>query len=173
MDRFLRWIALALLFLSIAPAMAQTPRERTPQLGVPYLIPPSVVKLDEAQRESIASIRRDLAARYCELSVQIIDVQEELRALLVRQPPGSRATARVSRRIDALRDEIAEARAAAMERAEEILTPSQRKVLARWQEGQRGKPGELEDVPYTVVPSIKPDEPDIEDLEDPSLEPEY
>lgn len=173
MDKRTSWIAAMLLLLASTAAPAQAPRGPMPALGVPYLIPPGVVALDEQQRQRLASLRRDLHERYCRLAARLIDQQEELRAALAPGQPGGQASARLSEAMDGLRREARSARANAQERAEALLTTEQRTVLARWREGRRGEQGEVGDVPYTVLPGIESDEPDIENLEDPTLDPRY
>ena len=173
MDKRSSWvIGLLALFVTAAPA-AQDSRGTLPGFGVPWLIPPGVVALEPQQREEIASLRRGLHDRYCELSAQLTDAQEQLRAALKPGQAGGQAAARLSEKVEALRREARAARTRAEERAQALLTEEQRVVLARWRGGRRGAAGEIEDVPYQVLPSIESDEPDIENLDDPELDPRY
>ena len=154
-------------------AQDQERGRRGPEVGVPYLIPPGVVDLDEPQREKITTMRRELHDRLCSLTGELLLAQEELRTRLARRPRSNESLAEASRRISDIRSRILEARSEAQERATAMLQPQQREVLAKWQEGRRGGRGELDAVPYTVLPSIESDEPDIENLEDPELNPRY
>lgn len=170
-SKIARGAAVLSTWLLVTAANAQgLSADLSDDLGVPYLIPPGVVDLNDKQRDTVASIRRELHDRYCTLSGELLLAQEDLRAQLARQPRSRDAVAEASRRVAELRERMQAARAEAQERAVALLAPKQRSILAKWQEGQRGTPGG-EDVPYTVLPGIQQDEPDIENPEDPQPRP--
>lgn len=172
-SRAARGIVAVLMLLLLDAAEAEPPRGSSYDVGVPYLIPLGAVELDERQLEAIASVRRELHDRYCTLAGELLLAQEELRAQVARRPPRTEAVAAASRRVDDIRDRIVQAWGEAEMRALELLTPQQRLVLAKWQKGRRAPLGGIENIPYTVLPGIQRDEPDIENLKDPELKPQY
>lgn len=161
----------AVLLVSAAKAQ-ELSTALSDDLGIPYLIPPGVVALNDKQRETVVNIRRELQERYCTLTGELLLAQEDLRAQLARAPRSPEAVAEAARRVEDLRERMQSARAEAQNRALALLAPKQRSVFAKWQAGQRGGPGG-EDVPYTVLPGIQQDEPDIENLEDPETRPRH
>jgi Spy/CpxP family protein refolding chaperone len=123
--------ALATLLASPLAAAEQSPAHR-PRCNNLRAIA-RVVQLTPAQVEQVRGIFADLRAAVEPLRQQIPPLREALEELLDAEQPAACDVGQAVIDIDALRDQIQDARAAAVTEFEGILTPEQ---LDRWEEFQ-------------------------------------
>lgn len=138
-----------------AVTVAAAAQERFPP-PARALVPLGALDLSAQQRQEIRQAQRDYHIRYCDITGRMLDAQYEIRELYARERRDPKQAGQAFRSLAVLQQQLTEARIAAENRAEAVLTEAQREKWRAWRQGNLPDVY-TDELPYTMQPGIQDD----------------